>query len=175
MAAPLLRINVKSSKALMATILELKGMPAELSKQTRAAIKTVSNDEWQEAVRGRVTTRLETRVLSDTARVAVTNQNVTLKSATVGKSLSGGFKPSQLVKAVEFGADQNRVTTYKATSRKGKSYTVRNRHTARQFKSTSRSGYAVYTAAARIIPRIASLYVQTTVRTLHEAFEKGAK
>jgi hypothetical protein len=174
MASPLLRINVNSSKALQATILALKGMPAELSKQTRAAVKSFSDTEWREAVRGNVTTALETRVLSDTARVAVTNQNVTLKSATVGKSLSGGYKPSQLARTTEFGATQDATATYTATSRKGKSYTVRNRHTHRQFKPVSRSGYAVYAAAARIIPRIAAAYVQTTVRTLHEAFEKGA-
>jgi hypothetical protein len=170
MAAPLLRINVNSSKALQATILALKGMPAELSKQTRKAIKSVSDDEWSEAVRGNVTTRLETRVLSDTARVAVTNQNVTLKSATVGKSLSRGFKPSQLAKSVEFGASRDTVKKYTATSSRGKKFSV-TRHTTRQFKGVSRTGYVVYRAATRIIPRIASLYVQTTVRALHEAFE----
>lgn len=174
MAAPLLRISVNSSKALQATILALKGMPAELSKQTRKAVKTVSDAEWSEAVRGNVTTRLETRVLSDTARVAVTNQNVTLKSASVGKSLSGGWKPSQLAKAVEFGAPRDTVKQYTATSSKGRKFAVK-RHTTRQFKGVSRTGYVVYDAAARIIPRIAALYVQTTVRTLHEAFEKGTR
>jgi len=175
MAAPLLRINVRSSKALQATILALKGMDAELAKQTRRAIKTVSDQEWREAVRGHVTTRLETRVLSDTARVAVTNQNITLKSATVGRSLSGGAKPSELVKAVEFGAlDGTTTPSFTATSRKGKKYTVRNRRNHNQFRGPSRSGYAVYAAAAKVIPRMASLYVQTTVRTLHEQFEKGA-
>ena len=173
MAAPLLRINVRSSKALQATILALKGMPAELSKETRKVIKTFTDDEWRGAVRGRVTTRLETRVLSDTARVAVTNQNVTLKSATVGRALSGGLKPSQLARATEFGADAGKVSTYQATSRKGKKYTVHNRRTRMQFRNVSRSGYAVYPAAAKIIPRVASAFVQTTVRTLHEAFEKG--
>lgn len=168
------RISVFASKELQATILALKGMDRELAKQIRAAIKTVTQPEWQEAVRGNVTTALQTRVLSDTARVTVSDQNITLKSAAIGKSLSGGLKPSELAHSAEFGADRSFTKTYEATSRKGKHYTVRERHTRRQFKPRNLKGDVVYPAAARIIPRIASLFVQTTVRTFHELIEKGS-
>lgn len=169
------RISVFASDALLATILALKGMDRELAKQTRAAIKTVTQAEWQEAVRGNVTSALETRVLSDTARVTVSDQNITLKSATIGKSLSGGYKPSQLAHSAEFGGDQNATRSYTATSSKGKSYTVHNRHTRRQFRPRNIKGNVVYPAAARIIPRMAALFVQTTVRTIAETLEGGRK
>ena len=65
-----MRISVFASKELAGTILLLKGMDRELAERTRRAIKTVTQGEWQEAVRGGVGTRLETRVLSDTARVS---------------------------------------------------------------------------------------------------------
>ena len=167
-----MRISVFSSAELQATILALKGMDRELAKQIRAAIKTVTTPEWQEAVRGNVTDRLQTRVLSDTARVTVSDQNVMLKSAAIGKSLSGGLKPSELVHSAEFGADRNFARSYAATSSRGKQFTVHNRHTRRQFKPRNLKGYVVYPAAARIIPRIAALYVQTTVRTFYELIEK---
>ena len=93
----------------------------------------------------------------------------------MGKALSGGYKPAMLAKATEFGANQDTTASYTATSRKGKRYTVRNRHTHHQFRSPSRSGYAVYPAAAKLVPRIFAAYIQTTVRALHEAFEAGYK
>jgi len=173
-AAPLLRINVRSSKALQATILALKGMPPELSKQTRKVVKTFSDGEWSGAVARYAKTDLENVVLTKTARVAVTNQNVTLKSATVGRALPGGAKPSVIAKAAEFGAlDGTTTPSYQQRSRRGKRYTVRNRRNHNQFRGPSRSGYAVYQAAAKVIPKIAAAFVQTTVRTLHEQFEKG--
>lgn len=170
-----MRISVFSSKELQATILLLKGMDRELAKQVRKAIKSVSEPEWRDAVRGNISTRLETRVLGDTARVAVSDQNVTLKSAAVGRKLSGGLKPSELAHSAEFGADQTYVHTYSATSRKGKKYYVTKRHTRKQFRPRNLKGYVVYPAAARIIPRMAALYVQTTVRTFYELIEGGSK
>ena len=166
-----MRISVFASKELAGTILLLKGMDRELAKQTRRAIKTVTQDEWQEAVRGGVASRLETRVLSDTARVAVSDQNVTLKSAAIGRSLAGGDTPSELMHSTEFGADQSATSSYTARSNKGTSFKVTNRHTRRQFRPRNLKGYVVYPAAARIIPRIASLFVQTAVRTFYEQIE----
>lgn len=169
-----LRISVFASKDLQRAILILKGTDKEISKEIRTRIRTFTTPEWQEAVRGRTTNAQEVRTLADTARVSVSNQNLTLKSATIGRSLSGGAKPSDIVKPVEFGAPQDTVRTYTATSRKGKKYQV-TRHTHRQFKGVSRSGYAVYPAAAQIIPRFAAFIAQTTVRTFIELVEKAGR
>lgn len=167
------RISILASAQLQATVLLLKGMDRELASQVRKAIKTITQSEWQEAVRGRTQTALQVRVLSDTARVTVSDQNITLKSATIGKSLSGGLKPSDLAHNAEFGADRKFTRSYTATSSKGKKFEVKNRHTRKQFSARNLKGHVVYPAAAKIIPRIAALYVQTTVRTFHELIEKG--
>lgn len=166
-----MRISVFASDELAGAILLLKNMDRDLAREIRRAIKGVGQAEWQEAVRGYTATGLEVAVLANTARIAVSDQNVTLTSASIGRSLSGGAKPSEVVKPTEFGAGQDRVATYTATSKKGKSYQVRNRHTTRQFRAPNRKGYAVYQAAAGIIPRMAALFVQTTVRTFYERFE----
>lgn len=168
-----LRISVFASKDLQRAILILKGTDKEISKEIRTRIRTFTNGEWQEAVRGRTSNAQEVKTLADTARVSVSNQNLTLKSASIGRSLSGGAKPSDIAKAVEFGAPQDTVKTYTATSRKGKQFKV-TRHTDRQFRSPSRSGYAAYPAAAQIIPRVAAFFAQTTVRTFRELIEKAS-
>src|SRR5947209_960447 len=94
-------------------------MPTQLSKQTRDAVEELSQPESQEWPRGNSTTALEVGVLSDTARVAVTNQNITLTSATIGKALPGGAKPFEIAKGVEFGAPQDTVKSYESVTRKG--------------------------------------------------------
>jgi hypothetical protein len=130
----------------------------ELAKQIRSASKAVIDPIWKRAVGERISSRLETRVLGNTARVAISDQNVMLKSAAIGKSMSGGGKPAELYHNVEFGADRAHVT--------------RGRHTRRQFRPRNLRGYVVYPAAANIIPRIASLWAATTIRTLHELLER---
>lgn len=166
-----MRISVFASDELAGAILLLKNMERDLAKQIRRSIKSVGQSEWQEAVRGHTTTALEVRVLADTARIAVSDQNVTLRSATIGRSLRGGAKPSEIVAQTEFGSGGN-WSTFTSTSTRGKKFNVR-RFGGTQFKLPNKRGYAVYPAAAGFIPRMAALFVQTTVRTFYERFEGG--
>jgi hypothetical protein len=170
---PALRISVKNSRELQGTIAALKTMPAELSKWIRQVTKAEMQPEWKRGLAEHARTRLDHRVLVDTARMAVSNQNVSLKSASVGRSLSGGLQPKVDYAAVEFGVDRSAVTTYEATSRKGKRYKV-TRHTRRQLPPRIRNGRVVYPTASDLIPRLASLWVQTTVKTFYQVWEKAA-
>ena len=168
-----IRISVFDSDELAGVILAMKGLDRETAKQLRSHTKTMVQGVWTEAVAGHAHTRLEHAVLASTARAAVSDQNVTLKAASVGRALKGGMRPSDYWQAVEFGADRSKTTTYTATSRSGKAFKV-TRHTRAQLRPANRQGYVVYPAAAGVIPRIASLWVQTIVRTFHEQIEKGA-
>jgi len=158
------RITVFGSQELQATLLALKTLDRETRKQIRTHTKTMAETEWKRALAENATTRLEHAVLVATGRVAVSDQNVTLKSATVGRKLSGGLNPKTDAAAVEFGADHGKVT-YQATNRQGTTYSV-TRNTRGQLKRRNPKGYVVYPAAASIIPRIASLWIQTTARTI---------
>lgn len=171
---PALRISVKDSSELQGTIAALKLMSAELSKYIRKFTQSEMAPEWQKGLAEHASTMVDHRMLVDTARVSVSSQNVMLKSATVGRSLSGGLSPKADYAAIEFGADRNAVTTYTAHSRKGKAYKV-TRHTRRQLPPRYRNGRVVYPTAADLIPRIASLWVQTTVRTFYELLDRAAK
>jgi hypothetical protein len=167
---PLLRISVYSSRELQGLIARLKTTDRETRKQIRQATKTDALPIWSESVLAHVETRLEARVLGATARVKASDQNVTLTAATVGRKLSGGLDPKIDWHVVEFGADRDSVTGYEATSPRGTRFPVK-RHTRRQLRPRNPKGYVVYPAAAEAIPRIASLWVQTVVRTLHEIVE----
>ena len=167
-----MRLSVFSTSDLQSVILAMRGLDKELAKVIRRETKSVLQPIWQEVVRGNVHDRQQSVVLSQTARTAISNQNVTLTSATIGKPLSGGARPSELAHSVEFGADRNYRRSYQSRSSKGTPYKVHNRRTRSQFLPRNLKGYTVYPAAADAIPRIAALWVQTTVRTFIESFER---
>lgn len=167
----LLRISVYSSRELQGLIARLKTVDRETRKQIRQATKASAAPIWQQTITEHGTTRLEQRVLVKTARVTVSDQNVTLTSAGSARRLPGGLIPNQDYHVVEFGApDRESFRPYEARSKAGRYFTV-NRRTRRQLRDRKRTGYVVYPAAADAIPRIAALWVQTAVRTLHELIE----
>ncbi|WZO56014.1 hypothetical protein MRBLWH10_000823 [Microbacterium sp. LWH10-1.2] len=56
-----------------------------------------------------------------------------------------------------------------STSKKGKAYT---RSAGNTFGPNRRAGNVAFPAAREAIPRVASLWVQTARRTIHEALEE---
>lgn len=169
------RISVFESKELQGVILALKGMDKEIAKQIRKQTKDVVLRVWQKSVAeqiGMSGTRLESRAFGQTARVAVSNQNITLSVASVGKPLSGGLNPRLIPWAIEFGADREKRLTYEARSTRGRSYTVHNRRVSAMLRRRNETGHIFYPTVKAVIPRIASLWIQTTVRAFYEAIEK---
>lgn len=161
------RISVLVSKELQTLLLSVRSLPSEVTTQIRASTKRSSDIIWQEEVRGRVDDRMQTRVLADTARVAVSDTNVMLRSGGIGKT-SSGTPNSLIARGVEFGADPNAKIA--ARTKNGKAYT---RRRGRQFNLPRARGYVVYPAASASIPRFVSNWIQTAIRTTHELFEKG--
>lgn len=160
-----MRISVLNSRELAATILAVRSFDRTLQGTIRRVTKIIGEPEWKAAVGRNTRTAFESRVLGSTARMAVSNQNVTLKAGHLGRRMRGGGRPSELYGPAEFGAIVRPQTT---RSRTGTRY---ERAGNRQFRRSNRSGYVVYPAAARLIPRFAALWAQTTVRTFHEAME----
>lgn len=168
-----MRISVHVSPQLQLLILRLREVDRETKRQIRRATKTEAQPIWQEAVQGHVFTRVESLVLGKTARVAVSDRNVTLTSARIGKPLSGGLNPKTDYHVVEFGAsNREERVPYEATSKHGKRFIVK-RRTRRQLRERNPKGYVVYAAAADAIPRLASLWWATAVRTLGDALDGG--
>lgn len=161
------RISVLVSNEMQTLLFAVRSLPDETRAQLRKHTRIVVEPVWQEAVRSNVVDRMQTRVLSDTARASVSDLNVMLRSGGIGK-MQDGTPKARLAKAVEFGADPRFTRT--VLSANGRAY---KRRTKAQFNLPRSRGYVVYPAARNVIPRVASLWTQTTVRTTHEVFERG--
>lgn len=181
MASRLLSISASTSREFQLIAVALRSyvdrdLAAGIRKVARAEVEPL----WKSAIgeqvsiaQSHVAPRLVSAVFGNTARVAVSDRNVTLKAAATGKPLRGGFDYREREwGAIEFGVgNRQRVTTYEATSVKGRRFTVHKRHTRRQLPPRRANGWVFYPAAAEAIPRIAALYAQTAMRLLHEAIE----
>lgn len=163
------RISLLVSRDLSTLVQAARSLPAEVSKQLRAHTRRVVEPAFQEEMRDRAGTRIESRVLLDTTRVSVRADNVILKSANIGK-IGDGVPASVLAGPAEFGAAPTR--TVQATSRKGKPYT---RKLGPVFRAPRRRGYVFFPSVQAFIPRAGALWFQTAYRTVAEHFEKVSR
>lgn len=159
-----IQVNVRDSRELQAAILAIANVGRELRSQLRAQTKRVVEPEWREGLTKRASSKLDREVLVKTARVQVRDTNVVLRSGAVGKL-------KDITRPVEFGGDRQQEKTYSTRSPKGRRYKV-TRHTARQLGWRRKGGRVVWPTAEDLIPRMVSLWVQTTVRTFYEALER---
>lgn len=157
------QISLLIDSPLRDLLLRLRGVDADARKQALSAARKDVGPIWQEELRGRVATRLQTRVLSDTARVGVSARNIQLKSATAGK-LSTGAAVADLAAATEFGMSPGALIP--THSPKGKAYARRAGNT---FAGRTKAGKVVYPSLDAAIPRITSLVIQTVTRSLLDA------
>lgn len=169
MAAGSGRISVLVSKELQTLLSVTLGLDKAVAARVRAETKKVAERAWSEELGSRVTTRLQSRALAETARVSVSNANVVVKSATVGK-LSSGTPVSVVAGGAEFGGSPGRVIEQRSS--RGKRY---RRTMGPAFSPVRRGGYAVFESVRESAARLASLWIQTTKRTVAEEFEKGAR
>lgn len=157
-------ISLLIESPLSTLIQAMSGLDKEVRTQIGRHTKAAAQPIWAESTRSQVSTRLQTR-LADSARVGVTTRNVFLRVGGTGKI--GAVPLSTLARAIEHGAAPNTIVNTK--SRKGTPY---KRRMGAGFRLPRTRGYVAYPASSEAIPRIASLWVQTAVRTVHEAVEK---
>jgi hypothetical protein len=168
-------ISTKSLDALDATVKGLQVIDKTVQKEIRDQTKKLGEGEWQQLVGQHLAgNNLQSRVLGETAKLRVSNQNVMLQSGASSARMRGGASPAELARQEEFGANRNRLTAYRRRSRNGRTTTVL-RHTTHQLMPLRRNGWTVYPAAAEFIPRIASLWVQTFMRTVYDVLEGRSK
>ena len=153
------RISLLVDSPLRDLAIVYRSVPAEVRKQINRATKAAAQPIWKEETTGQAVTRIQIRALADTAKVGVTNRNVFLRSGL------GRYSP--LIAAAEFGRPA--ATPINSKSKKGKEYT---RTTGHLFGDREQRGKVVFPAASGSIKRFASLWIQTSIRTLHEAGEK---
>jgi hypothetical protein len=163
-----LGVDVFDARELQAALLAFKILPAEINAQTRKHTKKLVDVEWQAGLAKRAKSKIQRRALVGTAVSSVTNSKVQMKSATKGRY---GRVPASVVAAgAEFGANKELYTRYSRRSPGGGSHTVE-RRVMRHLSYRRPDGYVVYPTAKDLSPRIASMFVQTLIRTTAEAFD----
>jgi len=164
--------SATSSRTFRAVALALKLIPREVRNDINRTTRAVANPMWREAVNARAVTPTDKKVLAKGARVAPGNP-LTFIAASSRRPLSGGLVPDAQARVFEFGtADREKVTEYDRSGRRSQAHKVK-RHTRRQLPRYTDKGRVIYQAAADVAPRITSLWVQTIVRRIYEAHEKG--
>lgn len=147
------RVSALGNAELRATILALKSVDRTIQADIRAQTRQIAGREWEQALARRARTEQQTRMLVTTARVKPSNQNVLVTSASSKrKVLSGGATPYRMGKAFEFGPKKYGKKTPGAPAR-------------------NRRGYVFMPAAAEMIPRLLSLWSQTTFRVIARSLE----
>lgn len=159
------RISLLIDSPLRTASLAFRGLDPEIQKQITNRLKPVATTAWAEETRGHALTRMQSRVLAGTARAGVAGMSVTLRAGGAGR-LSSGTATAAVSFATAFGANPDKQWPVR---RNGKTYT--RRMGARFPLPNSQGGYVFYPAAREAIPRVASLAVQTAVRTTHELIE----
>lgn len=162
-------LDVNGSREIQAAVLALRAMDRTLRSKITKASRSQIVPEWKQAVAGNTTTSLENRFLLHGVRADVTDSRVRLVAAGSTKRRSGGASPATIGHALEFGARWH-TQNIRATSSRGKNYSY-TRVVNKQFKPRRQKGYVIVPAAVKLAPRFVSLWVQTTVRHVHEAFE----
>lgn len=164
-------LDVWGSRELQATILALSQMDRTLARRIFKTTRQALVPAWREELAVRASRHsLTSTVLLRGARADVSNYGIKLRAAQSTKKMRGGASPRDIGHAVEFGAAY-RAGVVTAKSSKGKQYSY-TRQLNTQFRPRKKGGHAAYPAALSLAPRFASLWVQTAVKTLHDAIER---
>ncbi len=162
-------IDVRASRELLATILAIRSLDKTLRKTIRQHTKTLGQPEWQRTLAERVDSRMQHRMLVDTAVLTPSDNGIRLQSASKGRALSGGLNPKQDAYVAEFGVEA-KTTTYNRKSRNGGTHQVRRRVT-NGLPARNAKGHVFFPGAHEFAARAMSLWVQTVVRTIINAAE----
>ena len=159
------RISLLIESPLRDLLLLMRSVPGEADKQARARAQRAAEPVWFEETRGRGDTRIQQRVLVNSARVGVTGRNIFLRSGGVGR-LSSGTPVSRIADAAEFGLTPSKLIATR--SRKGTPY---KRRAGNAFGAPRRGGNVFWPAVKDASARVTSVIIQTYRRTLFDALD----
>lgn len=151
---------------LRAAVALLRAADRTLRRDINQDMRATMNPVWREALAHNYVhaTPAGARVIDAGARIAPGNPPVLYAANSKRKVTSGGLIPDVHWQAFEFGADQDRRSTYTRRSRNGGTHQV-TRRTGRALPSRRKAGHVIYPAVREVGPRLASYFVQSVVRT----------
>lgn len=157
------RVRVEGIREVTAAATALRAVDRKVKNQTAANLRRTVPGIWtQDTITRQTRTRMD-RAVFNGVRIGASSSRITLQAGT------SPLIRDDISSAVEFGDPAKGYTTY-LERRNGKSVRVR-RRTQNQLPPPIRKGRVVHPALRSVMPRLISLYVQTVVRTIHEAWE----
>lgn len=157
------RVRVEGIREVTAAATALKAVDRSVKNQTARNLRSTVPKIWtQDSITRQTRTRMD-RAVFNGVKVSASSSRITLQAGT------SPLIPADITSAVEFGDPNKGYTTY-TERRRGKSVRVR-RRTQQQLPGPIRAGRVAHPALRVAMPRLLSLYVQTVVRTIHEAWE----
>jgi hypothetical protein len=164
-----MEISVRDHRELTAVVLAFgrleNTLRTEINRQTRTTLGPI----WTAEIGKHVRTRMDAKIMGAGAKVKAGNPPV-LQAAQSTKAIGGRLRPADDWQGWEFGSDKSKTSTYSRKSKKGGTHQV-TRHASRQMPPRIRAGRVAYPSMAGTVPRLASLWVSTVVRSVHEAAE----
>jgi hypothetical protein len=160
------RVTVDGTREVRAAAVALGAVDRTVKAQTTRALTAALSSVWSEpAVLARARTPMDRAALAG-VRAKATATSVRLTAGTTPTIAKG----TNIQQAIEFGDPSKTFETYTRKSRRGGTHQVR-RRTQQQLPAPIRRGRVIHPAVAEAIPRLLSLFTQTVIRSVHEAFE----
>lgn len=138
-----------------------RALPKTIKSDVRRAQREQLGPIWRDEMTTSVgrTRRTEQRRVFETGSRVRAGQPTYLVAGASNRRLRGGAVISDLARPQEFGTNRrNNLTRYNRRSRNGGTHTV-TRHAARQLPPAKRSGWVVYPAVAKTVPRLIGIAV----------------
>lgn len=163
--------RVEGPREAQAAVVALRSLDADTKKALNASVRSAVSPLWTGVVEANATSVMDSRVLAKGARVSV-GLKPQLVAATSTRAMRGGLIPADNWQRWEFGSHRIGRSTYRTTSRKGRSYQA-TRHTQHQMPDRAKGGRVLYPAIAEAAPRILALWAKTTIRLVFDAYQRG--
>lgn len=164
-------LSVHGSRELRAAVLAVKVASRDLRKELNRVARETMSPVWQRAVAENITWAMETRVLMPSTLIKAGNPPV-LQGAGSRRKVGRSIIPTSDWPGFEYGGDPSAYSRYERRNRTSGGYHVVERRTMRHLRRRSRSGYVFGPAVREVVPRLASLWVQTVVRTYMNALDQ---
>lgn len=157
-----------------AAAVAMKRAPAELRKRMNQQMREELNPVWKRSLAQNMGgfSRADEMMLKG-ARIAAGNPPALIAASSRAR-YGRALKPVENWPLVEFGSNNKRESSYERRSRNGGTHRV-TRRTMTGWPSRQRNGRIAGPAARETLPRLASYWIQTVVKTFMDALEEGAK
>lgn len=168
------RVQPIDTKRVKAMSGKFRKFPSDVKNEFKKAQRAAINPIWREEMKssagsGSATQQLVFKTGSRTKAGAPAQ----LVAGSGRRVTRGDGTPIEINRAYEFGTnDRTSKTTYSRRSKNGGRHQV-TRNARRQLPQFRRTGYVVYPAFAKAMPRLAKLHVQTCVRLIYDAIDKS--